>query len=185
MGEYIKIGLCTKLVIEESDVCKIKKYYDNYGDFFKVIESQKGLNIELFDFEQTENKYIFSIKDEILEKNSLLSFLTTIITDLHDQEYLDKFADALYKDVMMTESKIDIIELAKQKKHYNFQIDQGYNWVLAPFGTHIELKFEYIILGLYGKAMMEQYNDLFLFFEKLIRSKYNSAQVGAIKIFLN
>jgi len=185
MGQYIKIGLCTQFVIEQSEVCKIKKYYDDVGEFFQIIESQKHLNINLFDFEQVENKYIFSIKDEILEQGSLLSFLKMIMSDMHDQEYLDEFANALYKDVTMTQSTIDMIELAKEKKHYNFQIDQGYDWIGAPFSTSIELKFEYIALGLYGKTMMESYSDLFLFMENLIRAKYQVIQVGAVKIFLN
>jgi len=159
--------------------------YDDVGEFFQIIESQKHLNINLFDFEQVENKYIFSIKDEILEQGSLLSFLKMIMSDMHDQEYLDEFANALYKDVTMTQSTIDMIELAKEKKHYNFQIDQGYDWIGAPFSTSIELKFEYIALGLYGKTMMESYSDLFLFMENLIRAKYQVIQVGAVKIFLN
>ena len=184
MGQFIKFGLCTKIVCPAKEKNKIDKYYKSFDGFISDFEKQTQLKTELFNLSEKYNDYVFTIKDEFLEPDSLNSFLKDFFCDIYDREDLKIYCDDIYQDIKTKNSIEELIDFAAEKPHQNFQLSESRCSISTPI-EHIYLEYEYIVLFLNGKAYMECYNELFAYMEKLLRLRHAHPQVWAMKVFLD
>ena len=185
MGQFIKFGLCTNIFCPEKEKNKINKYYNEFDNFITDFEKQTNIKTNLFNLREEDNGYIFTIKDELLAPDNLNGFLRDFFYDIYDEEHLKIYCDDIYEDIKSKQSADDLIKFAEEKPHQNFQLSYSRNSVTAPFMESIYLEYEYIVLFLNGKAVMECYSELFSYIEKLIRARHIHPQSGAMKIFLD
>lgn len=61
MGQFIKFGLCTKIVCPQKEKSKIYKYYKNFNQFVADFEKESHINTKLFNFSEEADSYIFTI----------------------------------------------------------------------------------------------------------------------------
>lgn len=184
MGQFIKFGLCTKIVCPAKEKSKIDKYYKSFDEFIDSFEKQTQLKTELFNLHEKDNDYIFTIKDEFLAADGLNSFLKDFFCDIYDAEDLKIYCDDIYQDIKTKNSAEELIEFAAEKPYQNFQLSESRCCVTAPI-EYIYLQYEYIVLFLNGKAYMECYSELFSYMEKLIRYRHKHPQAWAMKVFLD
>ena len=185
MGQFIKFGLCTNIICPEKEKNKIDKYYKDFDVFKSDFESQSNINTRLYNFREQDNGYIFTIKDELLVADNLICFLKDFFCDIYDEKDLKVYCDDIYEDIKSKHSAVDLIKFAQDKPHQSFQICYSRNSVTGPFMEQIYLEYEYIVLYLNGKAIMECYNEFFSYLEKLLRARHKHPRSGAMKIFLD
>ena len=186
MGQFIKIGLCTTITCPEREKNKITRYYKQFDDFITDFEKQTPIKSNLFNLQEENNGYVFTIKDELLAPDSLNEFLKDFFNDIYDEDHLKTYCDPLYQIIKTKQNAADLIKFAEEKDHINFQISQSRSSVSAPFMENIYLEYEYIVLYINGKAFLECYSEFFAYIEKLISARYAThLQMGAIKIFLD
>ena len=164
---------------------KINKYYKDFDCFKTDFEKQTNINTSLYNFREQDNSYIFTIKDELLVADNLIDFLKDFFCDIYDEENLNIYCDDIYEDIKLKKSTDELIKFAKEKFHQNFQFSRSRNSVTAPFMEQIYLEYEYIVLYLNGKTIMECYNEFFSYLEKLLRARHSHPHSGAMKIFLD
>ena len=184
MGQFIKFGLCTKIIHQEGETKQIKKYYDTFNDYIIDFEKQTNIDTNIFNCSEKNNCFVLTIKDEFLMANTLILFLKDFFSKIYDGEELRIYCDDIYEDIKTKVSVYELIEFAKEKPHQNFQFSNSEHYMRLPFSTNIHIEYEYITLFLNGKAYMECYDILFSYIEKLIRAQHNYPQSGAMKIFL-
>jgi hypothetical protein len=185
MGQFIKFGLCTKIVCSEKEKSKIEKYYKSFDNFIADFEKQSQINTKIFNLSEEDNGYILTIKEELLESGRLIPFLKDFFGDIYDEKLLKIYCDDIYTDIETKNSADDLIKFAEEKPHQNFQLSYSRSSVIAPFSERIYMEYEYIVLFLNGKADMECYNELFSYMEKLLRLRHTHPQVWAMKVFLD
>jgi hypothetical protein len=96
MGQFIKFGLCTKIIYPEKEKNKIEKYYNGMDEFVADFKKQTNLNPDVFNLREEDDSLIFAIKDELLTPDSLISFLNDLFHDIYDKEHLKIYCDDIY-----------------------------------------------------------------------------------------
>lgn len=185
MGQFIKFGLCTKISCLEKEKNKIEKYYKKFDEFITDFEKQTNINANIFNLNEEDNGYIFSLKDELLAPNNLNKFLKDFFYDIYDEKHLKIYCDDIYDDIKTKNTVHDLIEFAEENPHQNFQLSYSRGSITTPFIESVYLEYEYIVLFLNGKAYMECYGEFFSYIEKLMRARHTYPQIGAMKIFLD
>lgn len=181
MGQFIKFGLCTKVSFPEKSKQRIERYYQSFDNFISEFERKTHLNTQLFNLAEVDNGYSLTLKDELLEIDTLTEFLKAFFADIYDDEKdFSVYCNPIYEDIKDKKTSAELIQFAEQKPHQNFQLSESWRRM-----DDIDIGYEYIVLFLNGKAYMECYNEFFSYIEKLLRIRHQYLQVGAIKLFLD
>lgn len=180
MGRYLAIGL----VIEQT----ISKKNYSEEDFTKQnliseLEKRFYFKSNLYDLEEYENEYKFTIKQELIE-SELIPFLNVFYKEITKN---DSYSD--YEEVIniLEDKNDDWLEIAKEKSHQNYQIDTyGDPDILRlKFGRKIYIDYKTILLSMEGKILMEDYGRLFNFFKYCIENTYKEFAIsGAIRVYI-
>ncbi|MDD5214851.1 MAG: hypothetical protein PHQ03_04835 [Methylococcales bacterium] len=191
MGAYIHIGLCTKISFSKKHPLEIKKHFQNIDEFKDVIEKEKNLVMAHFDWQEIDEAYIFTLNPELLSPAGLLTFLDDFLSYLHIDTPKEEF-EFLYRDflnkIALATSAQEIIDCAKNRDDYDIRLNRDYESLghieSKPFFNIDNFQIDYIPLFHQGKAMLEVYNPLFSYIERLIRVKHTQPQASVIKLFL-
>lgn len=191
MGAYIHIGLCTKISFSKKHTIEIKKHFQNIDEFKQVIEAENNLVMEYFDWQEIDDAYIFTLNPELLEPVALLEFLSDFLSYLHIDTLKEEF-EFLYRDfldkITQATSAQEIIACAENRNDYDIRLNHSYEYLghieSKPFFNLDNFQIDYIPLFHQGKAMLEVYNPLFSYIERLIRVKHTQPQASVIKLFL-
>jgi len=175
MGEYIQAGICCKVNISKSHMKNI--------DFGEVgIGLGKEISIDLYQMEETENGYIFSLKEENLEKGELAEFLMEQYKLFGANEEKVKEIIEKVKDLNKYE---DIIEFAETKRYQNFQYSSIYNNIYCgKRQDKVIVEYELVTFYLAGKIEMECYNEFLKYIEALIKKDNPYRISGAVKVLI-
>ncbi|SJM93835.1 hypothetical protein CRENPOLYSF2_3640010 [Crenothrix polyspora] len=85
MGQFIKFGLCTKIICSEKEKNKIEKYYNKFKDFFHYIYNGEHLKIYCDDiYEDIKTKQnvhdLIEFAEEKPYQNFQLSYSSSRLT---------------------------------------------------------------------------------------------------------
>lgn len=168
------IGVCVKVIISKSHHSFQKHGID------EIVSSLKDqLDLALYEMYEDENHVIWVIKNEVLEKQ-LLPFTERQHQYFVDQQNNKEIIAALQKTLLASE----IIALARERQYVNFQLFTGANGIaVGKWSDYLRYKYETIIYYHGGKAVMEEYSDLFRYLEQMIRLQSNEFPIaGAVRI---
>jgi len=142
----------------------------------------KEIPLNLYEVEETEATYSFTLKDDILEASELIKFLMDQYKLLNVQEKTSKEIIARLKNISKVE---DIINLAKEKSYPNFQYSTVIGYLYCGEWHH-RLMAKYGLLDFYveGKIIMECYNDFLHYIESLIKRNNPHRVSEAVKVMI-
>ena len=162
MGQYVQAGICYRIKVSKREIERNKVTYE------EAIEGlAREVSVDLYEIREVETGYIFSLKDEVLEKGQQPEFLTEQYKlfnadEVKAGEIIDKLKGLNKAD--------DIIEFGKQKKYQNFQYSSVYDNIYC--GICLErliVEYELITFMLEGKIIMEGNNKFLKYIESLIK----------------
>lgn len=177
MGEYIQAGICNRINVSKREM------EQNRVNFEELKEGlAKEVALDLYEVEEFESAYIFSLRDDILENGDLVKFLS------EQYELLNVAKDRAEKIIDSLEGlhKADeIIELADQKRFENFQSIGVYDNIYCTMRERrVMVEYEMMIFMLEGKIMMESYRRFLRYIENLIVKSSSYQLSGAVKVLI-
>lgn len=170
MGTYLATGIVYKVRIQKRDL--VSRRYAN-KDKFPIENIEKSLQNELdlgaYIFGEDQDAISWEIKTEMLEGN-FTEFLETQFKmyneKMNAQEVISRIKEA------QTGKKI--IELAQERSLCDFQmvdyiLDSLSVLHTAGFTDYITVNYHLMAFFIDGKIIMECYNNIFHYFERVIR----------------
>ncbi|WP_405157918.1 hypothetical protein [Paenibacillus sp. FSL H8-0283] len=175
MGQYLQMGICHQMLIGKREIGKTT--IDNIkGELGKLV------NLELFDFEESEENVSFIIKESVVQEQ-LHMFLSEQFA-LYEQVYKEDFSEAL-SEIAKRQSLGEIIELAEEKEFRFFQHNNVHDSIeISPWQT-AQVDTSLFLIFIEGKLLMESYNSFLCYLEKLVRSNSSQAISGAFRAFID
>jgi len=179
LGQYLQLGICSRIVIQKERTAKLNVSIE------KVTEAlDKVMDMSLFERGDTEEQYIFTIKEFIVldQLNQFLEFQFSLYPQQH---YKESFETAL-KAVSEQSSLQNILELAKARKFSCFQRNIITDEILVNDWHGLKVEYDMWIMFVEGKLVMETYNNFLRYFEKQVRtSSKNWSISGAFRCFID
>ncbi|WP_339298075.1 hypothetical protein MKY92_25290 [Paenibacillus sp. FSL R5-0623] len=175
MGQYLQMGICHQMLIGKREIEKttIEKITGELG---------KLVNLELFDFEESEENVSFIIKESVVQEQ-LHMFLSEQFS-LYDQSYAEDFSELL-PEIEKRKLLVEIIELAEEKEFRFFQHNNVYdNIEISPWQT-AQVDTSLLAIFIEGKLLMESYNSFLRYWENLVRASSSQAISGAFRAFID
>ena len=177
MGQYIQAGICNRIKVSKREM---EQNRVNFEEFKEGLA--KEISLELYEVEEFESAYIFSLRNDVLENGDLVKFL------VEQYELLNIAKDRTVKiiDSLKAVGRADdIIELAEQKKYENFQSISIYDNIYCTLWEHrVMVEYEMMIFLLEGKIVMECYRRFLRYIENLIVKISSYELRGAVKVLI-
>lgn len=177
MGQYIQAGISNRIKVSKREM---EQNRVNLEEFKEGLS--KEVSLELYDVEELESSYIFSLRNNVLENVELVKFLA------EQYELLNIAKDITEKIIDSLEglNKADeIIELADQKKFENFQSISVYdNIYCTMWERRVLVEYEMMIFMFEGKIIMESYRGFLRYIENLIVKSSSYELRGAVKALI-
>lgn len=173
MGQYLTVGVATKIFIEKGGEEK-----ENLRDEFN-----KNFNLKLYDIYEEENYFILTLKKEMLEKN-----ISKLIGEMKQKARQTGEEDYNNIERELNKKKYDeILEIAKEKKLYRFQFFEGSKFTNDVGYILKESRIAFCdIIGIEmdGKVFFECYYDIFYFLRNSIIESLKNELKDAIVVTL-
>jgi hypothetical protein len=113
MGQYIQAGICNRITVIKREM---EQNQVNFEEFKEALA--KEVSLDLYEVEEFESAYIFSLRNDVLENEGLVEFLAEEYELLNIEKGRAK---EIIDNLKGLNKADDIIELAKKKKFENFQ----------------------------------------------------------------
>ncbi|XID95844.1 hypothetical protein ACF3MZ_15525 [Paenibacillaceae bacterium WGS1546] len=170
MGQYLQLGICHQMWIQKREIAEVSIEQVNR-------EVGKFVDLNLFNFEETEEYICFTIKKKLIEEQ-LKKFLEEQFA-LYDEGYEEEFSSVLSE---IAEKSFDkMIELAKEKEFRFFQYSNVYDDIeISPWRT-VRVQTSLLVIFVEGKLFMESYNSYLRYLEKLVRASSKQFIAGAFR----
>ncbi|MBT2292683.1 hypothetical protein J7E73_26845 [Paenibacillus albidus] len=175
MGQYLQMGICHQMLIRKNEIEKttIEKIKGELG---------KLVDLELFDFEESEADVSFVIKESVVQEQ-LHMFLSEQFS-LYDQSYAEDFSELL-SEIEKRKSLVEIIELAEEKEFRFFQHNNVHDSIeISPWQT-TRVDTSLLVVYIEGKLLMESYNSFLRYLENLVRASSSQAISGAFRAIID
>jgi len=182
MGQFLAIGIITSCGTSKT---YLQKYNITKEELITEMIAQKYFEPAIYDFEETDERYRFTLKKEVLE-TQLIRFLEKFYPIVYNDE------DDSYKETI---EKLKIakpeqwMEMADEKLYEEFQEDAyGEPYYLEfdkPFDPSPSIHFRTIMLSLEGKIFMEMSARQFNFFKYCIQQAFAEFSIAkAIQVYI-
>lgn len=165
MGRYLIIGLATRIVAYKERI--------RYGSDAKqnlIDELNNRFNTtDIYTVSEDEECVYFDMKPDVAEEE-MVEFLTDYYNLRFGEDSLEP--KWILEDVSKCKNFSELISLSGKREYENYQ-DGHLCYSVCNDKTMLDsiVEIDYITLNLTGKISMECFNNLFLFFTRLIREK--------------
>lgn len=177
MGQYIQAGICNRITVIKREM---EQNQVNFEEFKEALA--KEVSLDLYEVEEFESAYIFSLRNDVLENEGLVEFLAEEYELLNIEKGRAK---EIIDNLKGLNKADDIIELAKKKKFENFQSISVYdNIYCTMWERRVMVEYEMMIFLLEGKIMMECYKRFLRYIENLIVKSSSYELRGAVKVLI-
>ena len=182
MGQFLAIGIITSCGTSKTH---LQKYNITKEELITEMITQKYFEPTIYDVEETDEQYRFTLKNEVLE-TQLIPFLENFYPLVY------KKGDGAYKETIeqLKITKPDLwLEYASHKYREEFQEDAyGEPYYLKfdkPFVPTTAIHFSTIMLSLEGKIFMEMSARQFNFFKYCIQQTFAEFSIAkAIQVYI-
>ena len=169
MGIYLITGVAKKIIIEKTESVRNELTIGN------IIEAlKKEVNLEFYVFSEDVKYYFWEIKPKIFEGN-LVDFLDSQYQMYYETEDKDKHVKEDIDKIKLGKNGEEILKIVMDKDLYCFHLLNNHivkpSYVLSDNGFTHAMNVYYKLIAIFsdGKIMMECYNNIFRYFENLIR----------------
>lgn len=182
MGRYLEIGIVTSMAVSKTEAEK------RFGDI-DTLKSKMTKFVgdpSLFKIKESDNVIIFTLDEKTAYENigSFVKEFYELCIDKREMPY----AKEAEKEISDYSDWKSMMELAKDKSCYNFQIseDYGYLYYGSFYNDYIRVYIDSIMLVMQGKIELEVEGGLFKVFEKLLREKLAPNPLSkALRVFIS
>lgn len=164
MGQYLSVGIVTRIIVSRERVVQRFKSVDDFKVAFDKEFNANGI----YNLRETDSDFFLELKPEIAEMEWV--------------EFIRAFYELCYagakdhSDVLEALSKESTLEawlaIAEDKKFYDYQADdymESYPLESPDHYRSLYVNMEQVILAIDGKIIMESYRGMFNFFARSIR----------------
>jgi hypothetical protein len=178
MGQFLAIGLVTKIEVEKA---KVQQAQMSVGQLQEKIQQKYGFNADLYELIENEEVYEFELKKEILFEQ-LLPFLKTIYPLLYDES---TYYDSILEKLGSIPSS-QWMEFVQNESEEAFQFDKyGKCDYLRENFVDLKIYYESLILSMEGKIVMETYGRQFRFFKQLMTQTFKEFSLAnALRVYI-
>ena len=186
MGQYLAIGLPYQIFVTPEET---RKQNVSLEEVRAEMERTLYYEMSLFEGEEREKCYVFTLKNEPL-KEGLLPFLESFYPKIYTRETEDGNG---YKEALETLRSTPFeqwFDFAREKSNYAFQIDDyctlQYLRIQKDFRPVVRLRLDCLLLYIgNGKIITEGIGDFTRFFKLCIREAFSEHPiVRAVEIFV-
>jgi len=178
MGQFLAIGLVTRMVVEKAQVEKA-------GFSIEKLQSEMSKELhfmpEIYDFSDSTKYYSYILKSEVFY-NQLIPFLEAF----YPKVYSDPIAYAPIIDKLKSKPQTEWMPWAKGKPEEAFQFDEygTASYIGAGF-NHIRVEYDAILLSMEGKIVMEVYGRQFDFFKYCMIQTFKDFSISsALRVYI-
>lgn len=178
MGQYLSIGIVTKIGVSKAEVDKAELSLEQLQQ--EMTQNFRYAS-EIYDTNEKEGVYYFQLKEDIINKQ-LLPFLKSIYPFLYDDsEYYDDVIEKIEKS-----PSSQWLSWAKEKPEEAFQLDEyGEQDHLQVGFSDIRINYDVIMLSMEGKIMMEVYGRQFNFFQYTMAEAFKEFTLAkALRVYI-
>jgi hypothetical protein len=178
MGQFLAIGLATKLYPRKTEVAKAQLSIEQLQNKMK---EDLHFTPEIYVADETDNGISFTLKDDIFH-GQLLPLLEVLYPLLYESSYY-------YNNVLQTLQTLpheEWTEWSKGKSESAFQLDEyGMTDRIEEGHTSIPIFYESILLSMEGKILMEEYGKQFNFIKYTMKQAFKQFELsGALRIYI-
>lgn len=178
MGQFLAIGLSTKITIKKSEASTARL---NSEELQEYMQRELLYTPEIYTLEENDKWYSFTLSNDILH-GQLLPFLD----ELYPQLYSDP---QCYENLLRELNRLSTSEwmdLAKTKSEEVFQFDSyGICDCLSYNYSTVHVYHECLLLSLEGKVIMETFERQFRFLKYTMMQAFQKFSLsGALRIYI-
>jgi hypothetical protein len=182
MGQFLAIGIATKFGTTKKE---LQKQDITKDELIKQLQVENSFEPELYDFSESEQYYLFTLKKEIFE-TQLIPFLEKFYPMVYPKNSSD-YTDVLNKLKNSESGAWD--EIADNKYFESYQLDDyaepDYIYFDKPFNPYAKMFSTSIMLSMEGKIMMEQYGRQFKFFKLCMQKAFPEFLIAkALRVYI-
>ena len=162
MGQYLVTGIINKIAVEKKRVAKESNLQ------YLIEKLEKQVNFNKYELLSDENRYVWQLKSENIASENLLPFISAQQT-MYNPDNSEAIMSKI-EQVLNGKTRTEILEIARERSNSKFQATMVSDYFRIPefFGC-VEIQYELLVLFVDGKIVMECYNDILLYFGKLIK----------------
>lgn len=179
MGTYIQVGVCTEVKLHKAALAKVRLTRE------EAVRRLPGefLDLSAFIESEDEEEVRWTLPAELIEQG-LVPFLRAQY-ELFGR-HAPKDPEAILARIAAARSCEDIVALAKTKSMPEFQASTlGELLSLGIFRDRLPVRARVLVYLVAGKAIMEDYAQLFGYMESLIHAQKSRFPIAAaVKVFL-
>lgn len=171
MGQYLVIGIATRIAADKKEAAWKFKSIEEFKTLFEKQFNKNGI----FQMKEDESDIWFELRPEIAEREWV-----EFIRDFYRLRYPRPGEKDEACEVLSQENSLEKwISLAEEKPFECYQLTRFHHYLVdRERHCYLPLLMDMIILSLDGKIVMECFNELFEFFNSLIREKLEKYQLN-------
>jgi hypothetical protein len=185
MGQFLAVGITTRIVVDKEDVDKARVNFDDV-----VAEMRRSMNFDanLYDWIEQDGQWVWQLKSHIWE-GELLEFLKAFYPSLYAIPNGDEDYNVVLGELEKTEPHT-WMGLAEEKQYEQFQFDRycAKEYLVfrnKHFLPRLRVKYQMVLLALEGKILMETYGVLFGFFAFAIQKAFADFKLArTIRVYI-
>ncbi len=177
MGQYLAIGLVTKIGVKKTEVDNAL----NIEQMQEKMKQQLHYVPEIYVVSSDDDFYYFTLKDDIFH-TQLIPFLKTIYPLLYDKP-------ERYNNIIKELEKLppsEWLQWAEEKTKEAFQFDEHGMWdYLRNNHSQIRVYYDSLLLSMEGKIVMEEFGRQFNFFKYTMMQTFRQFSLsGALRTYI-
>lgn len=181
MGQFLATGLATGLTVSKTEMASAKLDVDALS---REMENHLHFRAALYQPQDQGEYWDFHLKDDIFH-TELIPFLEKFYPLIYHQDEHNDFRGALA--ALKASDPTHWTALAEEKEYAAFQSDPyGMpDYLSLPFGKHLRVSYDCIMLSAEGKIGMEEHGRQFRFFQYCIaRTFAEFSLAGAVRVYI-
>jgi hypothetical protein len=172
MGQYLKMGICNRIVVNKNEVAKHRLSLDT------LIESLNcEMDMSLFEMGETEEEYIFTIKESIVS-DQLLDFISFQYSLYNQEDPYRKSFDTALQLISEFSTIKEIDGLARKKSLPCFQFSKIDHEIKVKGWDWLRTEVSIWLLFAEGKIIMESYSNFLRFMDRQIREASKNLSIS-------
>jgi hypothetical protein len=185
MGQYLAMGIAYE--IKTSRDVMNKKNISN-EELRQQIEQDLLFDLELYDEEETEKTFFYTLKDQVLE-TCLIPFLEVFYPMVYKEQQIRECHDLL--NLLRSTPSSTWVDIAQEKEYMPFRFDEyaesRYIRFFIIFQPSICLNFNYFMLYMgYGKISTEGMYDFLNFFKSCMNETFKDHPIAkSMQIYIS
>ncbi len=178
MGQFLAIGLVTKIGVKKPEV---DKAHLNIDQLQEKMKQELHYVPEIYAVSENDDFYYFLLKDDIFH-TQLLPLLNTLYPLLYKKT---AYYDTILQE-LNTLPPSEWLQWAKRKSEEAFQFDEYGMWdYLEEHHSKIRVYYDSLLLSMEGKIVMEEFGRQFNFLKYTMMHTFRQFSLaGALRIYI-